>query len=90
MSNAFRVFIEPITDLDGKEETVAVSVTNECQTIEELTADLVRKLHLKAKPESKYELRLSGSDVLLDQTSMAREILQNEDLLVLCKIIVVM
>lgn len=86
MSSSFRVFVKPITEFDDKKETVALPVTNDRQTIEELTTDLVKRLNLKGKPESNYELRLSKSDVLLDQTSVAREILQNEDYLVLCKI----
>lgn len=86
MSSSFRVFVKPITEFDDKKETVALPVTNDRQTIEELTTDLVKRLNLKGKPESNYELRLSKSDVLLDQTSVAREILQNEDSLVLCKI----
>ena len=85
MSSSFRVFVKLITEFDDKKETVAVPVTNDRQTIEELTTDLVKRLRLKAKPESNYELRLSGSNVLLDQTSVAREVLQNEDSLVLCK-----
>lgn len=82
MTTLNRVFIK--TD---KSETIAASITAEQQqqTVKELTEHLLLKLNI-GQPE-KYELRLASSEALLPEASLVKELVKNDDILVLseCK-----
>lgn len=68
-----------------KRDVLAVSLSQDHQTIHQLTLELVEKFKLKSDALGRAELRLAHSGALLDENSKCNDLLQNEDSLLLCK-----